>query len=287
MAAAPPDPAPGTTHVTALRGEAAGVPFVALPPEGAAADAPLVVAWHLLDPPRSESAMAAALPLRGLPAWRVYLGLPLSGSRLPEGRLEALYRLGYEDAVARLFRPIVRRALRELPAALAELRERLEVGDAELVLMGGSVGALVAQSVVADTDTPVRAAALVSPAVRLASVIATNERRFEVTYRWSDRTRATADQLDFVARADELAARRVPMLLVVGEHDDEQGFRAPAAGLRRALADRGGDVELAVVPGMEHALADEPGLAAAPQTPQAASVDALVVAWLERHLGPA
>jgi hypothetical protein len=32
-----------------------------------------VVAWHLHDPPRSETAMATALPLRGLPAWRVYL----------------------------------------------------------------------------------------------------------------------------------------------------------------------------------------------------------------------
>lgn len=59
-----------------------GVPYVALPPEGEGA--PLVVAWHLHDPPRSERAMAAVLPLKGLPAWRVYLGLPLSGSRLPE-----------------------------------------------------------------------------------------------------------------------------------------------------------------------------------------------------------
>jgi len=44
-------------------GVAAGVPYVALPPNGKPDGAPLVVAWHLHDPPRSETAMAAALPL--------------------------------------------------------------------------------------------------------------------------------------------------------------------------------------------------------------------------------
>jgi hypothetical protein len=73
----------------ALAGEAAGVPFVARAPRDGRAQAPTVVVWHILDPPRSETAMAAALPLRRVDAWRVYLGLPLSGTRLPEGGLEA------------------------------------------------------------------------------------------------------------------------------------------------------------------------------------------------------
>jgi hypothetical protein len=62
----------------------AGVPYVALPPAGwrsGQEPAPLVVAWHLNDPPRSAAAMAAALPLAGCPAWRVYLDLPMPGRR--------------------------------------------------------------------------------------------------------------------------------------------------------------------------------------------------------------
>ncbi len=44
-----------------------------------------MIAWHLMDPPRTAAAFAAALPLQGLDAWRVYLELPLCGSRLPAG----------------------------------------------------------------------------------------------------------------------------------------------------------------------------------------------------------
>jgi len=35
---------------------------------------------------------------------------------------------------------------------------------------------------------------------------------------------------------------------------------------------------------MAHALADEPGVTQAPQTPHAATVDQHAVAWLRRHL---
>ena len=69
-----------------LSGIAAGVPFVALPPSGGSRpDAPVVLAWHLLDAPRTEIAFASAVPLSGLDAWRIYFGLPLSGSRMPDG----------------------------------------------------------------------------------------------------------------------------------------------------------------------------------------------------------
>jgi hypothetical protein len=56
-------------------------------------------------------------------AWRLYLGLPMSGTRPPEGNLEAFFRLGYEDAVLLEFEPIVLRAVAEFPAALNDLRE--------------------------------------------------------------------------------------------------------------------------------------------------------------------
>jgi predicted esterase len=268
-----------------ITGVAGGVPYVALPPEGEPDGAPLVVVWHLHDPPRSETAMAAALPLNGLPAWRVYLGLPLSGSRLPEGGLEAFFQLGYEDAVLKVFDPTCRQAVEEFPAALAALRQALPVGDGPLGLVGASVGALVALSVLAETDLPVGAVALVSPAIRLAGVVAANERRFGVTYPWNEQSRAAAERLDFVARAGELVKRDAAVLLVVGALDDEEGIRAPAEQLRQVLSGHAPDrTALVSIPEMAHALAEEPGLDPAPQTPQAARVDTVVAGWFHRHL---
>ncbi len=268
-----------------ITGVAGGVPYVALPPEGELEAAPLVVAWHLHDPPRSETAMAAALPLNGLPAWRVYLGLPMSGSRLPEGGLEAFFQLSYEDAVLKVFDPTCRQAVEEFPSALAALRQELPVGDGPLGLVGASVGALVALSVLAETDLPVGAVALVSPAIQLAGVVAANERRFGVTYPWTEQSRAVAERLDFVARAGELVKRDAAVLLVVGALDDEEGIRAPAEQLWQVLSGHAPDrTALTSIPGMAHALAEEPGLDPAPQTPQAARVDTVVAGWLHRHL---
>jgi hypothetical protein len=41
---------------------------------------------------------------------------------------------------------------------------------------------------------------------------------------------------------------------------------------------------LETVPGLEHALAEEPGIDPAPQTPQAAEVDGIVARWFRRWL---
>src|SRR2546430_7190047 len=108
---------------SAFRGQAAGVPFVALPPiREERSSAPVVVSWHLMDAPRTETAFAAAVPLSGLDAWRIYLGLPLCGSRLPTGGWEEVMRLGYEDAVLKLIVPVVDQATGEVGRAIAGLR---------------------------------------------------------------------------------------------------------------------------------------------------------------------
>jgi alpha-beta hydrolase superfamily lysophospholipase len=274
-------------------GHAAGVPFVAVPPPGGPrAGAPAVVAWHLLDPPRTEAAMAAALPLAGLDAWRIYLGLPMSGSRLPPGGLDELFRLASEDAVLRLHGPIATQAAAEFPGALAALRPRFDLGDGPLGLVGGSLGAAVAQLVLAEGAAPVTAAVLVSPVVQLHDVVEALSRQFGVVYPWSDASRAVARRLDFVARADDIA-RGEPgqpaVLLVVGAEDDRAGFHVPAQRLHDALAERYADAErvrLHVVPGMGHALAAEPGMEPAPQTPAAVEVDRHAVDWFRRHLEP-
>jgi pimeloyl-ACP methyl ester carboxylesterase len=268
----------------ALTGEAAGVPFVAHPASGSSEDSATVVVWHMHDPPRSERAMAAALPLRGVDAWRVYLGLPLSGARLPAGGLDAFFALGFEDAVLRLYGPTVRQAVDEFPRALAVLRARYGLAGGPIAVVGASIGSLVALSVLAAGELRVEAIALLSPALRLASVVEANERRFAVSYPWSRDSRAVAAELDFVARAPEIARKRAPMLLVVGADDDAQGIVHPAEELASALVADGVEAAVVRIPQMGHALADEPGLEPAPQSAAAVAVDDIVVAWLTQHL---
>ncbi|PXY24806.1 peptidase [Prauserella coralliicola] len=260
-----------------IKGVAAGVPYVALRPEGTGGPAPAVVTWHLMDAPRSERAMASALPMSGVPAWRVYFGLPMSGERALPGGPDEFFRLAGEDYVLNIAEPVTDQAAAELPAALEALREQLPITEAPIGVAGGSAGSAVALEVLARAEVPVAAAALVSPVIQLAPVVAANARRFGVTYHWSERSRAVAERFDFVRRAGELGT---DVLLVVGEQDDV-AFREPAEALYRELGERG---RLVVVPGMEHALAEEPGLEPAPQTPHAAVADAEFTEWFQRRL---
>lgn len=268
-----------------ISGEVAGVPFIAFSPASGSARSPTIFVWHMHDPPRSETAMAAALPLRGVDAWRVYLGLPLSGTRLPAEGLEGFFALGYEDAVLKLYAPTVRQAVQEFPAALAELRRQLGVAQGAIAFLGASIGAFVVATLVVAGGLAVRTIAFVSPALRLAAVVGANERRFQVSYAWSDESRAIASELDFVTRAPELVTRRVPATLVVGADDDLEGIISPAEQLSDALTQGGVESSLFVIPGMAHALADEPGLEPAPQTTAAAAVDVLLTGWFNDQLG--
>lgn len=326
-------------------GTAAGVPFVALPPSGRppvpgtaqvpsapslpgrhdtddtddvddtqdtqdTQGAPVVVGWHLLAPPRTERAFAAALPLIGLDAWRIYFGVPMCGARLPAGGIDELARLIAEDAVLNVYGPVTEQVLAEYPAAYAALRDRFHLAASPSALLGGSIGGAIAASVLtasapdsaasasaadaADSGSAadaadVAAVVLVNPLLQLHESVMAMAAAFGVTYSWSEPAEQVAQRLDFVARADQIAARGEPaVLLVVGEQDSVDGFRLPAVRLRSELAARYRDparAELVIIPGMGHPLADEPGTEPAPQTAHAAEVDALAVAWLRRHLG--
>jgi pimeloyl-ACP methyl ester carboxylesterase len=255
---------------SAITGTAAGVPFTALPPTGGG-PAPLIVTWHMMDPPRSNAAFAAALPLHDVPAWRVHLGMPMCGARMVDGSMDAVVELARQDALMSYLHAFVVRASAEFPAALAALREQFPIADGPIGVIGGSLGGAVALRVLADTDIPVFAGAVINAAIRMRPVVDL----LPVDYVYDEAATAAVDSLDFVAKASSI---RKPLLVVSGELD-HASFRADA--LR--LAEEPG-VELLSVPGLAHALADEPGIEPVPQLPLAAEVDRGVSTWFRTRL---
>ncbi|WP_187369630.1 alpha/beta hydrolase family protein [Fodinicola acaciae] len=269
-----------------MTGTAAGVPYLALPPHDTGDNPSLIVGWHLSDPPRTEAAMAAALPMAQLPAWRVYFGLPLHGSRLPAGGHDEVMRLAYEDAVVNNYGAMVEQAVAEFPAALAAVRSQLGVDERPIGMFGGSSGSGVAMLSLLETDVEVSALAVVSPMVQLASIVAANEKLFGVTYDWHDTARKIAARWDLLARAAEFGPKAAAVRIIVGEKDTP-AVTEPAEKLWQTLsrdvlpADR---VSLVTIPGMAHALAEPPGDDAAPQTADAARVEAAMTEWFARWM---
>ncbi|WP_232667462.1 alpha/beta hydrolase family protein [Pseudonocardia sp. TRM90224] len=266
-----------------ITGTAAGVPFTALPPADGASDsegaAPLIVTWHMLDAPRSDAAFAAALPMHDVPAWRVHLGMPMCGARMVDGKTDAVVALFQKDPLLAFLHPFVQQAAEEFPAALASLREQLPVADGPIGVLGGSLGGAVALTILAETDIPVFAAALVNPAIRMRSVV----RLFPGDYPYDAGSERIVDGLDFVAKAGSIAGR-APLLVVSGERDHPD-LRADAIDLVDAVGDAMGNAaELLSIPGLEHPLADEPGIEPAPQRPLTREVDAGLAAWFRRHV---
>jgi predicted esterase len=264
----------------AVTGTAAGVPYVLRPPATPRADAPLVIAWHLMDAPRTERAFAAALPLEGLDAWRLYPGLPLCGSRSPG--FEEILRLGREEPVLNLHGAVNAQAVEELPALLDAVRAEHGIADGPLAVAGGSAGAGIAGAAIVEKVVQARAAVLVSPLLQLRPVVAQLAGFFGVDYRWTPESEEVGRRMDLVARSDELGDTAVRC--IVGSRDAAEAFLYPAGRLRDLLRERGVWSDLHVVDGMGHALAEEPGVEPAPQTPHAAQVDALAVAWLAQAL---
>src|SRR4029450_8907524 len=107
------------------------------------------------------------------------------------------------------------------------------LAEGPIAVVGASVGALVALSVVASGQPPVSAIALVSPALRLGGVGAAHGAR---------------------------------TLAVAGADDDADGFARPAEELAAALVNEHVDAAITRIPNMGHAIADEPGLEPATQT---------------------
>ena len=259
---------------------AAGVPYVLRPPESGRPDAPLVIAWHLMDAPRTERAFAAALPLEGLDAWRLYPGLPMCGERFP-GEEEFMGAM-FAEPVLNGHGAINAGAVAELPALLDAVRAEHGLGGGPVAVVGGAAGAGGAGAAAVEKVVDAAAAVLISPLLQLRPVVTILARQFGIDYRWTPESEAVADRMDLVARSDEFGA--TPVRCIVGSEDSGDAFLYPAGRLRDLLVERGVRADLRVVTGMGHALAEEPGLDPAPQAAHAREVDALTVEFLAQEL---
>jgi pimeloyl-ACP methyl ester carboxylesterase len=254
-------------------GWAADVPFTALPPSaGRKAPVPLIVTWHMMDPPRSDEGFAALLPLAGVPAWRIHLGMPFVGRRPVEGAFEA----AQADPLLRYVDPLVQQATAEFPEVLDELRARFGIAPGPIALVGASLGGNVVLNVLATAPQPVSAVVLVNPAIRAAMAVDVVAAGAGGPYPWTAETRAIADRLDFVSHAGAIAARDPqPALLVISGALDFPASRGDATALVDALRERYAAperVQLTTIDGLGHSL-----LEAGP------TVDAIATSWLTTH----
>ncbi|MFJ6673648.1 alpha/beta hydrolase [Actinosynnema sp. NPDC091369] len=229
-----------------ITGEASGVRFVAAPP--ARGGRRLVVVWHLLGEPGTPEAMAEALPLEGVDAWRLYAALPPWGQGA--------------DPVVDGYVALVEEAVAAMPGLVAAARERWGCDDGPVDLVGGSAGGHVALTTALRGVVGVRRVAVVNPAVRVEAVVqASLEVGALESYTWSDASRAAARPLDVLARAADLD---VPLLVVRGEQE-YPAFRPVQA----ALCEAAPHARLVDVPGLAHMLVTAQDV-----------VDAEVTAWL-------
>jgi pimeloyl-ACP methyl ester carboxylesterase len=270
-------------------GSAAGVPYLAVPPPEGTENPGLVAVLHGLDPPNSEETMAATLPLHDLPAWRVYLGLPMSGRRAPEGGQEEIIRRASEDALLNVQAPVMEQAAGELPGAIDELRRQLGVsGDAKIAFVGTSAGAGAILKALADSDLQVEVVALINPVSTARAAIEAGERAFGMDYGWSEESNAKADELDFVQRAGEIAERDgQPAVLILQGEDDDEAFVRSSEELKQALSKEyrnPEDVSLTKVRGLAHSLGSTPDMEKEPSNAAVTFVDHEVRGLLARHL---
>lgn len=261
-----------------------GVPFIALPPEAAPNAMGLVVAWHGADPPRTEEALAAAVPMCEVPAWRIYLGMPLYGKRQPAGGFDEIMRLSAQDALKLIFQPSIGGAVGELVGAVHDLRAQLGIAsDLPLGIFGFSQGGAAALLALSRHLLPFKAVATFGAVVDLRALVDALAGFFGISYEWTEERRGLAEELSSVHRARALAESDAAILLGVGA-EDPYPVRGPTERLAGAIEAAGGTAEARIVQNVGHAFVDEPGAIAAPQGPQARVVDQLASEWFTSNL---
>lgn len=245
-----------------------------------------IVLWHGFGPPASEKALMEALPLDDVPAVKVYLGLPMFGSRAPAGGASELARRQQEDLATLVFEPAVMGAAKELPAVVRALEEHgcLKRGE-RIGLFGFSAGGAAVLYALAERDVRIGVAVTLNASTGLSASVKAYERATKGSYNWTDAARRLAQRSDAAGRAKDVAkGHPPPALLIIHGNDDAMLTPEVASTLHGALlpayheALAAQRLQLLLVPGLAHGWTS-PG-----------SLEALrssIAAWFHNYLWPA
>jgi predicted esterase len=242
---------------------------------------PPIILWHGFGPPDSELALMTALPLDDVPAVKIYLGLPMFGSRaLPAGELG---RRQKQDLGTLVFEPVIMGAAKELPAVVQALEQLgcMRSGTS-IGLFGFSAGGAAVLYALAEHDVRISAAVTLNASTGLTASVKAYERATKGSYEWTDETRRLAHRSDAVSRAKELAAGEPPpALLIVHGAEDVMLTPSVAVTLHEALqplyaeANALPRLQLTVVPGLAHAWID---------TGNVEALRSSIAAWFHTYL---
>ncbi len=265
----------------------AGAPVLLRHPPQGRVKAPLIILLHGFGPPGSEQALADALPLDDVNAYKAYVGLPLFGARMPAGGMAEVGRGQTEDCVLKVYLPVAEGVLRDVSSVADGLGERFPVDfEGGIGLFGFSAGGVAAQLALIESHVPISAAVLCGMPKNLNASVVAVERAIKVKYSWTEEARAVARRLDPVTRAAEIARREPPpaILLLLGDRDEYFSVE-DARELHDALAsayysagvkDR---VSLQILPGMTHCFAAAANSAGPVPIADGSQVRAAAAAW--------
>lgn len=219
-----------------------------------------IVLWHGFGPPDSEKALMDALPLDEVPAVKVYLGLPLFGSRKPAGGNKELVRRQQEDLATLLFEPAVMGAAKELSAVVRALEEHGCMKRGERIgLFGFSAGGAAVLYALAERDVPIGVAVTLNASTGLTASVKAYERATKGSYHWTETARGLAQRSDAAGRAKDIAKGRPPPVLLIIHGSDEAVLTPEVAStLYQALqpayqeARAAPSLQLLLVPGLAH-----------------------------------
>lgn len=267
--------------IAIVRTTLAGVPVILRVPK-MITKVPLVL-WHGFGAPASESELMKALPLDDVAAVKIYLGLPLFGSRAPRGDSDTLAQRQMTDYASLIFEPVVMGAAKELPAVLDALQSRrcLRPND-RIGLFGFSAGGAAVLFALAERDVSVQAAVALNAPVGLTESIQAVEHAMKRRYEWTPATRQLVERADSIRRAGEIARGEPPpsLLIIHGAADDvvsSQGTLSLRDALQPLYAASGNGDRLKVViaPQVAHDWTK-------PEALQEIRVE--VAAWFNQHL---
>jgi predicted esterase len=242
---------------------------------------PPIILWHGFGPPDSERALMDALPLDDIPAVKVYLGLPMFGTRaLAEGEL---VRRQKQDLGALVFEPVVMGGAKELSAVVRALEQRgcMRPGAA-IGLFGFSAGGAAVLYALAERDVRIGAAVTLNASTGLTASVEAFERVTKGSYQWTDATRRLAHRSDAVSRSTDIAAGAPPPALLI-VHGAEDAMLTPSGAVRlhEALqplytkSNAPQRLQLAVMPGLAHAWID---------TGNVEALRSSIAAWFHTYL---